>query len=63
VAVVTQSVAYGAFFTFIVLIPLFLQTNLNYRHLGRPRHGLGGRAGGGAAHRRRGWWQESIPAR
>lgn len=30
VAVVTQSVAYGAFFTFIVLIPLFLQTNLNY---------------------------------
>jgi DHA2 family multidrug resistance protein len=30
VAVVTQSVAYAAFFTFIVLIPMFLQTNLNY---------------------------------
>ncbi|KPF52294.1 MULTISPECIES: DHA2 family efflux MFS transporter permease subunit [unclassified Novosphingobium] len=30
VAVVTQCVAYAAFFSFIVLIPLFLQTNLNY---------------------------------
>lgn len=30
VAVFSQSVAYAAFFTFLVLIPMFLQTNLGY---------------------------------
>lgn len=30
VALVTQCLSYGAFFAMVVLIPLFLQTNLNY---------------------------------
>ena len=55
-ASIIMALAFGAFFSTVVLIPLWLQTNHGlHRHLGRAGHGLPGRAGGGdVADRRHG---------